>query len=314
MKQSIIMALTLLLVLFLIGGAAAEEAQKLPDMDVILPELGEEAYIETYRYLQEGNSIRKGDKSDYGKALQTLLSQAGYSITIDGSIGAKSIGVLNTVQEALGLKTTNAVNAECFRSLATFLWCIRFPDKAEITAAELNSDEMWHYAGCARMKEGRYWLAKQCFEKSGSKVSAKAVKKCAQSSPVSKELFHRSSTETNRCSVFLREQKDSGIAMMKIMDEAGNTVSLLILTRKGKVTCDLPEGAYMMQIAHGTVWYGSVDAFGEDGMYAQMVFNGSVKIELVMGHEYSLYVNPKDMDANAVNMTLEPITWQEFIQ
>lgn len=314
MKQSIFMALALLLCLLLIGGAAAEDTQKLPEMELILQELGEDAYIETYRYLQEGNTIRKGDKSDYGKALQTLLSQAGYTITIDGSFGAKSVGVLNTVQEALGLKTTNAVNADCFRSLATYLWCIRFPDKAEAVAGELNSDEMWHYAGCGRMKEGRYWLAQKCFEKSGSKISAKAAKKCAQPSPVSKELFHRSSTEPNRCSVFLREQKDSGIAMLKILDETGNTVSLMILTRKGKVTCDLPEGTYMMQVAHGTAWFGAADAFGEEGMYARILVNGSEKIELVMGREYSLYVNPKDADENAVDLTLEPITWKDFIQ
>jgi len=304
------------MICFCVSSVVTAEGTGEIDIEMIFADLGDARYSECLTYLTNGNTLASGESSEYGRTLQMILSGLGYTITVDGKIGKKSISTLNQAQEDLNMKQTSKVDADCFKKLMICLWCYQNPEKAESEAKRLSSDEMWYTIGCAWMNKGRYWLAYKAFENSSFKNSSKKAQKCIQSTPVSKEIYRSEGYDACRASVYLRRQLDKdSMSVLRIFDaENGILVSTLVLTAKGKTTTDLPVGSYYFYLGRGSQWFGKTDMFGENGEYCRLIVNGSETVEVKMGHQYDFYVNPKNSNDNALNVEQIPVTWAEFIQ
>jgi peptidoglycan hydrolase-like protein with peptidoglycan-binding domain len=64
-------------------------------------------------------TLRRGDRGSRVKALQTLLSQAGFKTSTDGAFGATTVKVVKRFQRAANLKPTGVADARTLAALKT---------------------------------------------------------------------------------------------------------------------------------------------------------------------------------------------------
>ena len=101
-----------------------------------LDALGDEIYWNTYSALVMGDVVKKGSKGETAKGVQQTLVALGQDITVDGSVGAKTIAALNAVQEAFGLEKTDSLDANTYAALLPKLLLVANSDEADAPAAE----------------------------------------------------------------------------------------------------------------------------------------------------------------------------------
>lgn len=67
------------------------------------------------------NTLRLGSKGSEVKELQSALTRAGYSLTVDGVFGTKTASAVVSFQDRYGLSTDGIVGAKTWKALAPFM-------------------------------------------------------------------------------------------------------------------------------------------------------------------------------------------------
>lgn len=99
-------------------------------MEDLLDAFDNRLYRATYDALLSGTTIQKGSRGESARGIQQTLKDFGKSISVDGSVGAKTIAVLNEVQREYGLEITDSVDAGGYAELLKQLLIRTDPDKA----------------------------------------------------------------------------------------------------------------------------------------------------------------------------------------
>ncbi len=292
----------------------------------ILDALQSDQYRAAYEAIAGGETIESGSKGDTAQAVQQLLVDLGCGIDVDGSVGPKTIGALNEVQEAFGLKATESVDADLFIQLLG----MRLISKDEDAADELlssaigeQSEDPGYYSymkGCAFQRAGRFYKAMEAYEESGYKDSAVRAASCRQDFPESGEIWRNgrvSGTDMILHITVNSGSEDSGMCFHIYTDDA-QLASVLFMRGSGTVTTSLPGGTYRIKDGSGRQWYGTTDAFGRDGYYEFMSFNEEAegidqyRVPLESGHEYTITINVSDLEEGASQIASDSTDWESW--
>jgi hypothetical protein len=293
----------------IVGASAAEE---------MLAQLDSPLYDETYAYLLAGNTIEKGENSNYGKGLQTLLVALGQDISIDGQVGAKTITAMNEVRGMLGMEANEGIGAPCFERLLTCLFCLHDEDAAYailVDGGYMTEDELTYLRACGFELTGQYYKAYQAFCLTGWEDANERAEGCAQDWPKNGEVYRNSDYTAKKTYLhFAIDSQDAGqAALIKFYAENGDLVSCLFIGGAGEVTVKLPGGVYTVKMGVGERWFGVQDAFGKEGRYETMIFDGGAdSVTLKSGYEYTLTVNTSVSDPEADDVGSEYEEYEEF--
>ena len=86
----------------------------------------------------------------------------------------------------------------------------------------------------------------------------------------------------------------------------------LFIGGTGKATTSLPAGTYILKDGTGREWYGEAEAFGPDGDYEIMTFDGEQEIELKRNYTSTITVNVQDSDPDADSVGSDWESWGDF--
>lgn len=247
-----------------------------PQTVEILDILGVDSYKATYEYLLTGGTIGKGAPREPAKGLQETLVALGRDISVDGSVGSKTITAMNEVQEILGLGTTDEMDAAGYEALIRALFMANKPKKAEeLLLPSMDRGEFYYTRACALEAQGRFYRAKQVFEQSGYADWEARAAGCAQDWPKSGVLYSNSAvwSGSNYGSIDIKVGNSNGMAVVvKIYTEEDVLARTLFIGTEGSARAsNLPVGNYyILREGFGVDWYGVNDTFGEEGSYYYM--------------------------------------------
>ncbi len=282
----------------------------------ILQILDDPLYAKTYEYLAAGNTIRKGENSDYGRGLQMLLIALGRDITIDGQVGNKTITALNDVYSGLGMTDRDGIDAPGFGRLLACRLCLKDEDAAyDALVGSMSEDEFTYLCACGFELTGQYYKAYQKFCLTGWKDANERAEACAREWPKNGEVYRNSAYSGKKTYLHIKidSQDDGQAALIKIYANNGDLVSCLFIGGAGKVTAKIPGGTYIVKMGVGENWFGVEDAFGSKGTYQTMLFDGGAEtVTLQSGYEYTLTINTSVSDPAAEGVGSEYEEYEGF--
>ncbi len=128
---------------------------------------------------------------------------------------------------------------------------------------------------CALFDEGKFYSAKEAFEKSTYGDWEQRAKACVQTMPETGELFHdEAMTSDNMKLNFVVADSDANKGRyIVVLTKDKKPVESVFIKGAGTVETWLPGGEYYMKDSSGTEWYGVDEQFGPDGYYETMVFD-----------------------------------------
>ena len=272
---------------------AAESAGLDGDLlEQVLDALGEETYRSTYDALRGGEVIEKGSKGDAAKGVQQTLIAFGQDIAADGSVGPKTISALNAVQAGLGLPETESLDAAGYARLLPRLLMASDEETAyNILYDTMDYDEYEYARGCALVLKGKYYHAKQAFENSSWADASERAAACVQEWPKNGQIWKNSSAKGSGVglTVKINNMDEDQATLVKIYNSDDVLVSCLFIGGNGKASTKLGKGTYTIKEGIGSDWYGMEDAFGDDGYYKVMTFNGGDEyVTLKSGYDYTI--------------------------
>ena len=285
----------------------AEQADTAEDdsftLNAVLDALGEPLYRATYDSLAQGNVIQAEDSSDDVKGLQTLLRAFGYDVKVSGKAGTKTMGFLRELQAAFGLETADSLGIDGFSLLLTCLLIRNDPDTAdELLSEELTYSEFSYLQGLCARQAGRYFQAYSYFLESSEEDAYDKAQACVQQWPDNGKVYHNDAYTGSATKLYITiESQDEGFASyVKIFAENGDLIYGLFVGGSGTVAAKLPAGTYTVRIGTGETWYGPLDAFGDEGYYETLLFDGGAEqVTLKSGYEYTLTINTSTSDPEA---------------
>ena len=121
---------------------------------------------------------------------------------------------------------------------------------------------------------------------------------CAQPLPKSGELYHNREIKGSGMHLTVKVNRNDGKGeLIKIYTGDDILASALFVNGNGKASCRLPGGTYHIKAGVGEKWYGTEDAFGWEGSYRTMLFNGGEEyVQLDSGYNYTITVNVEEND------------------
>ncbi len=128
---------------------------------------------------------------------------------------------------------------------------------------------------CDLYDEGKYYSAKEAFEKSAYGDWEQRAAGCVQPMPETGELFHDPDmTSDNMILNFIVNEEDASEGTyISVYTKDRKLVETLFVKGSGTVETWLPGGEYYVKDSTGTEWYGEDEQFGPNGHYETMVFN-----------------------------------------
>lgn len=258
---------------------AAPVSQLDDDTDAILTALGDEVYRTTYQALLEGDPVGKGSRGDVAKGVQQTLVAFGQKIAVDGSVGGKTIAALNAVQSAFGLEQTDSLDAEGYAALMPRLLFVTQPEKAETMLKDtMSADEYRYLQACAYLAQGQYYRAKLAFGETSYGDASQRAAECAQKWPSNGVLYKNPDVRGGAAELRVKANQDASRAILiKIYTMDGVLARAMFIGGSKQATTSLPAGDYIVKSGSGSDWYGLEDAFGNEGSYTVMTFNGGEK-------------------------------------
>ncbi len=158
----------------------------------------------------------------------------------------------------------------------------------------------------ALYEQGKYYSAKEAYEKSEYGDWEQRAAECAQPMPETGELFHDPNmTSNNMILNFIVNDDGAGTGTYISVYTKDNTlVETVFIKGGGSVETRLPGGEYYVKDSTGTEWYGEDEQFGPDGHYESMVFN-SVEgdpclVVLEEGYQWDIIINDADSSGRSV--------------
>lgn len=162
-------------------------------------------------------------------------------------------------------------------------------------------------------KAGKYYSAMKAFQESAWKDWRKQANACVQKWPKNKEIWRNKSVKGSdvKLTVKVNGVKKDEAMLVKIYTKAGKLASCLFIGGTGKATAKLPAGTYTLMSGTGKTWFGYIEAFGEEGKYSSMLFNGGKKtVALKRRGIYTITVHPTTSQGTTVGSQDE--TWKTF--
>ena len=152
------------------------------------------------------------------------------------------------------------------------------PTSSESTSESSSSDDSAkaeYDRACALYDAGKYYSAKEAFEKSAYADWEQRAAKCVQPMPETGELFHDSDmTSDNMILTFVVNEDDASKGVyVSVYTKDDKLAETLFVKGGGTIETWLPGGEYYVKDSTGTEWYGVDEQFGPNGHYETMVFN-----------------------------------------
>lgn len=307
--------ISLLLVLVLLGSMLPMSLAAGKGMDDVLDALDKSSYREAYEALLDGETIAKGSEGSSVKALQRLLNALGQEVSKDGKAGSGTIKALNKIQKQYGMEQTETVDAAVFAELlCCALICEKGEDACEaVLNAGFDEGEYFYMLACTQRENKHYYLAKQSFERSGWADWSDRADDCLQEWPSDGRIWKSSSRVGSALTLKIKvKNSDSDTGhVFKIYNSDDELVAVLFVGGNGSAKTGLKAGRYTIKEGVGFDWYGRKDAFGEDGWYSVMTFNGgSTSVKLKGGYEYTLTIGGGVGSGDSVGSNYEG--WDNF--
>ena len=293
------------------GGYAVEPAapQAFPAAETLLEgvfeALGDETYRRTYEALLAGEVIGKGSKGDVARDVQRTLIAFGQDIAADGDVGKKTLAALNAVQTAFGLEPTETLDAAGYAELMPRLLVCLDGEKAEALLSDAYSDrrrsEFVYMKGCALCLEGRYYSARRAFLDSKWGDWNDRAAACVQPWPKNGRLWRNDAVGGGSVTLTIKVKGDPDSAMLvKVYKADGTLAACLFIGGAGKASVSLPSGTYVIKDGVGSAWYGMEEAFGREGYYETMLFDGGeAEVRLKSNYEYTISIDVGSGDGDA---------------
>ena len=306
------------------GGYTVEPAQPpekgaaVVPLDEVFDALGDERYRQTYEALLAGAVIEKGTKGDFARDVQRTLIAFGQDISADGDVGKKTLGALNAVQAAFGLEQTGTLDAAGYAQLMPRLLICLDGEKAEALLKDAYSDkrrsEYSYMAACALTLQGRYYSARRLFIESKWEDWNERAAACVQPWPEDGRLWRNSKVGGGSVELIFKVKGDPDTAMLvKIYKADGTLAACLFIDGSGKASVSLPSGTYVIKDGYGSAWYGMEEAFGREGVYETMLFDGGEEqVKLKSNYRYTITIDASDSAGGKNGIGSEQDSWSDF--
>ena len=164
--------------------------------------------------------------------------------------------------------------------------------------------------------EGKFYSAKEAFEKSRYGDWEQRAAACLQPMPENGELFHDENLKSDKMILAFtvnETQSASDTAMyITVYTKDKQLVESLFIKGAGTIETRIPGGEYYVKDSSGTEWYGEEEQFGPNGHYESMVFNEAegdrFLTQLEEGYKYEITINATDKSAQ--NVESEEGSWE----
>lgn len=159
---------------------------------------------------------------------------------------------------------------------------------------------------CALYDEGKYYSAKEAFEKSAYGDWEQRAAACVQPMPETGEIFHDPDMTSDKMilNLIINEDDASKGYYISVYTKDMKLAETLFIKGGGTVETWLPGGEYYVKDSVGTEWYGEDEQFGPDGYYESMVFNENegdpYLTTLTEGYQWDITINSPDGSGQTV--------------
>ena len=173
------------------------------------------------------------------------------------------------------------------------------PDLWDESLSGLDSQALFE-EGLARYDEGKYYSARCAFHMSGLPEAEELAAQCVQDWPETAEIWRgdramisNAAGDELRLKFEVTPEADTAVLIrVSRIDGKGDPepVSMLFFGGKDSVTIPLSEGTFIVETERGSEWYGTEEAFGDNGSYEIMTFDykGTTEISLKGGLIYTI--------------------------
>ncbi len=165
----------------------------------------------------------------------------------------------------------------------------------------------------AYFSEGRYYSARKAFTESRYEDWQDWADKCPQPKPATGELWHDPALRLQDTELTIRVDQSSTDMFFRIYKE-DSLISDVYITGSDEVTVFLPGNAYYtVKDGIGRTWYGEKEAFGKEGTYETMTFDGkgTERVFLESGYAYTLSINVTDT-GGGTDVDSRSESWENF--
>lgn len=326
-RRSVLFLLLLALILPAAAHAEGAETEVTPELALpfndtddlgakvlsMLPGSARSAYEPTLTALTKGKILKSGSKGDAAKGLQQILADLGIEITVDGSVGKKTMAAIN--ENAIGYldlpadgAAINAISQSDFENL--LLAVLLHTDRSAAEKVILSEDDpdiaskLAFLDAADEIRKGNNYTAKTMYEELGDyRGSAARAEKCILPWPKNGPVYRNSEYGSKKCPLIIKTGAGSEIGTyVKVYTlDTDDLVATAFLSGKGKVTLNLPAGKYLVKAGYGEHWYGPNEAFGNgpDAYYSKLEFEGSDdELELKSGYTCTLTLQIEDGNGN----------------
>ena len=169
---------------------------------------------------------------------------------------------------------------------------------------------------CLLAAQGRYYSAREMFEKSGYGDSAERAASCAEPLPETGELRHHPDIQGSDVSLTftVHTTDESRGTCFKVFNPDGEEICTVLVRGGDSATVHVPAGTYRIMDGTGYEWYGSTETFGPDGKYAWLTFSEdeNSRYDAVLDYgAYELEVNVAQLEDGAVSVGTSGVGWDE---
>ena len=256
-------------------------------MAEVLDRLGEDIYTAAYEALLEGRVLEKGVTGTEAEALQRMLMAFGEEVSTDGKAGSGTFKVLNKVQKRYGMKQTEVVDAEAFSELLCALLVYQQGEDAgdAVLEAGFNGNEYLYCLASREYSDGHYFRAKNHFLKSGWADWEKRAEKCVRDWPEDSCVWNSNSCGSGSfLKIRVKNSRSEVAHCYKVYNSSDKLVAVLFIGGNGKAETGLEPGTYTIKEGEGYEWYGRKDAFGSEGWYCTIAFDGETTLRFTSGN------------------------------
>ena len=285
------------------------------DVDDLLDYLGKDAYRDAWEHVDSGESFRSGSKGAPAKGLQSMLVAFGQDISVDGSVGPKTINALKTVQEAYGLEKTDTLDADGFEKLLVRLVAMKGTEKSyTLVSSFVDGDEYDYIRACEYYAQGMYASARYLFQDCSWGDAQKRADACIQTMPKSGVLYRNPDVRGTNTQLCIKVEDSPNTGMyVKVYTTKGVLARTMFIKGSSQTTVSMPAGTYVVKTATGSNWYGEEEAFGKEGRY-QIMTSSSGEQEFQFQKDYirTFKFNVKEIDPNASSLGSDRENWGDF--
>ena len=169
---------------------------------------------------------------------------------------------------------------------------------------------------CLLAAQGRYYSAREMFEKSGYGDSAERAASCAEPLPETGEIRHHPDIQGSDVSLTftVHTTDESRGTCFKVFNPDGEEICTVLVRGGDSATVHVPAGTYRIMDGTGYEWYGSTETFGPDGKYAWLTFSEdeNSRYDAVLDYgAYELEVNVAQLEDGAVSVGTSGVGWDE---